>query len=312
MNPILLHPDSPHHAHRRMIESVDGSFVQASGGGPIDRIREAYKKDLSDEIVIAEGAAPLFQAAWMKIFGNLDTLLYLAADEGMMNIVGDVDHYGLQEDIAHSWAYRYVDGVLGVSPRLVSEARTTGRPTRLIFPSTTDERWRALGETDTDLENERVLSIGSHTENNNFGVLCNINHKIDIVGERTGEIDCGEVQGHGFVSEERLLDFFSTSGLFVLPATEQPFPVVVLEAMRAGIPPLISTGTGTAPYVQTVAPQLVKSPDEIAESIHWYSELEVSNRKKLSEASRSMSQKFSPDNSRRTFREKYNELLMEV
>lgn len=312
MNPILLHIDSPHHAHRRMIESVDGSFVQTSGGGPIDRIREAYKKDLSGEIVIAEGAAPLFQAAWMKIFGNLDTLLYLAADEGMMNIVGDVDHYGLQEDIAHSWAYRYVDGVLGVSPRLVSEARTTGRPTRLIFPSTTDKRWRALGETDTDLENERVLSIGSHTENNNFGVLCNINHKIDIVGERTGEIDCGEVQGHGFVSEERLLDFFSTSGLFVLPATEQPFPVVVLEAMRAGIPPLVSTGTGTAPYVQMIHPNLVRAPENISESIEWYMQLELNPRRELSKSTREVGKRFSPDRSRKTFQQKYSELIREL
>ena len=312
MNPILLHPDSPHHAHRRLIESVDGSFVQADSGGVVERIQSAYTTDLSGEIVIAEGAAPLFEAAWMKIFGNLDTLIYLAADEGLMNIVGDVDHYGTQEKIAHSWAYRYVDGVLGVSPRLVSEARTTGKPTRLVFPSTTEDRWETLGDIDPGLNTDQIFSIGSHTPNNNFVSLAGMEYDVDLIGEGTDKLDYPNLRGHGFLPEDEFLDFFRESSLFVMPATEQPFPVVVLEAMRAGIPSIVSNGTGTAPYLQTVHPKLARDTREIEESIEWYMELDQSDRKRLSESAREMANKFSPERSVRGFRLKYTELIKEL
>jgi len=80
----------------------------------------------------------------------------------------------------------------------------------------------------------------------------------------------GNIKFHGYVSEETLIDLYSTSDVFVFPNYPQTWGLAVFEAMACGTPVICSTGAGahevlTNGYDAILVPP--KSPDKIAENI---------------------------------------------
>lgn len=309
----------PHHAHEAMGEAVDAEFVELDRGTPLERISAARRLDVGDRPVITEGGKPLFQAAWMKIFGNCGAIIHLAADETLMNIFTPLEHYRRIDRLSHYWAHRYVDGVLAVSPRLTAEARALGvEHVKTIHPFPTPEKWRRLGEIEPDFGSNTLLAVGSNVSKNNFRVLESIvdgsDHDIhiDVVGPRTDEIDADGVTGHGFVDEETFYDRYESSQCFVLPARSQAFPVSTLEAMRAGFPTFVTDETGTQPYIGKVHPKFVRSPAALSASIDWFLELDIERKECISREIRQMASFFEPERGIETFRDAYEQLLERI
>jgi glycosyltransferase involved in cell wall biosynthesis len=65
---------------------------------------------------------------------------------------------------------------------------------------------------------------------------------------------------------------YADSSVFVLPAIEDGYPLVVLEAMASGRPVVVSENTGTKDAVRDgvdgfVVP--IRSPDALAEKLQW-------------------------------------------
>jgi len=52
----------------------------------------------------------------------------------------------------------------------------------------------------------------------------------------------------GYINREKKIELFSNNDLFVLPSEEEAFPIVLLEAMNAGIPS-IATNVGAIPEI---------------------------------------------------------------
>jgi len=56
--------------------------------------------------------------------------------------------------------------------------------------------------------------------------------------------DC--VVFHGHISEEKLVEFYSTSDIFVFPNYPQTWGLAVFEAMGCGTPVVVSTSCGAS------------------------------------------------------------------
>jgi len=321
-SPAMFYYGKIHHSHRAMAESVDAELIQVEGGSPINRIRAARQLDVGERPIITEGGIPLFQAAWMDIFGNCGPVIHLAADEALMNIFSALDHYSVTTRVAHAWAHRHVDAVLGVSPRLVSEARAFGTDvTKLIHPFPTQKKWDTLGEINPKLDSQQVLAVGSYREKNNFEILQEIANEtdseieFDVVGPDTELLtETRSVTTHGFVDESEFFDLYKKSGAFILPAIAQPFPVSTLEALRAGLPPFVTTETGTSDFIQKVHPKLVSglSVPQISASLDWYFDLERNEHEHLSTEVRSMGDRFNPAQGKETFKIAYQQAMEEL
>jgi len=78
------------------------------------------------------------------------------------------------------------------------------------------------------------------------------------------------VKFHGYVPEKTLIDFYSTSDIFVFPNYPQTWGLAVFEAMACGTPVICTTGAG-AHEVLTDGHNAIlvppKSPEKIAENI---------------------------------------------
>jgi glycosyltransferase involved in cell wall biosynthesis len=288
----------------------------------MNRIRAASRLNVGERPIITEGGRPLFQAAWMDIFDNCGPVIHLAADEALMNIFSPLDHYSVTTRVAHAWAHRHVDAVLGVSPRLVSEARAFGTDvTKLIHPFPTQNKWDQLGELNPKLDSQQILAVGSYRNKNNFEILQEIANEADseiefvVVGPDTESLtETRSVTTRGFVDKTEFFDLYKESGAFILPAIAQPFPVSTLEALRAGLPPFVTTETGTSNFIQKVHPKLVSgvSAPQIAASLDWYFDLERTERETLSTEVRSMGNRFNPAQGKETFKIAYQQAVEEL
>lgn len=319
MTPVMLYYGDLHHAHEAMAESVDAELVQIEAGGPLGRIRAARNLDLGDRPVIIEGGIPLFQAAWMDVFGNCGPIVHLAADEALMNIFNGLDHYEITDRVAHAWAHRRVDAVLAVSPRLASEARVFGTEhVKVIHPFPDSWKWNNLVGNEPNLASDRILAVGSNRPKNNLEMLnaigenCREEIRFDVVGPHTDHLKRTKyVEPHGFVSQERFIELFSGAKAFVLPAVSQPFPVSTLEAMIAGLPPFVTDETGTSPFMRKIHPKLVQNntPESFANAIDWYSGLDLKRRQSMSDRTRKMGEFFDRDTGKEMFAEAYAQVM---
>jgi glycosyltransferase involved in cell wall biosynthesis len=102
-----------------------------------------------------------------------------------------------------------------------------------------------------------------------------------------------------------LAPYFQSHALFLLPGRGDCFPTVVLEAMAAGMVPMVSEFTGNKEVVGEVSDHLV-TPIEvgaIADRIGWYFQLDAAERETLSARSRQVASRFSEEAGVRNFRQ---------
>lgn len=75
---------------------------------------------------------------------------------------------------------------------------------------------------------------------------------------------------HGHTKEEKLIDLYSTSDIFVFPNYPQTWGLAVFEAMGCGTPVIVSTGCGASEVLTDGEDALLvppKSPEKIADAI---------------------------------------------
>lgn len=78
------------------------------------------------------------------------------------------------------------------------------------------------------------------------------------------------VKFHGHVSEEKLIELYSTSDIFVFPNYPQTWGLAVFEAMGCGTPAIVSTGCGASEVLTDGENALLvppKSPSKIADAV---------------------------------------------
>ncbi|MGX5357813.1 glycosyltransferase [Kocuria sp. KH4] len=71
----------------------------------------------------------------------------------------------------------------------------------------------------------------------------------------------GRITWSGSVAPEKTLERMRKAAVYVLPSTDEPFPMAVLEAMSLGLPVIVTDTCGLAPMVQEQSAGIVCSDD---------------------------------------------------
>jgi glycosyltransferase involved in cell wall biosynthesis len=78
--------------------------------------------------------------------------------------------------------------------------------------------------------------------------------KGDLLSEMKQKVSTLNISSHfhfpGFVAESEIAELFRASDVFVMPSTSEPFGIVTLEAMQAGVPVVISKQSGVSEVVK--------------------------------------------------------------
>ncbi len=263
----------------------------------------------------------MFQAVWMKHFGNCGPIVHLAADETISNIFDNYQHYSTLERLVHLVEHRYVDGVIGISEEICTKARILGVDSvEHVPPFTTRQKYEELTDITPSLETRQILVVGSNAEKNNLRCLQDVADETDtdvtfeVVGPMTEELGSQNVNGHGFVDEQSFFQKFQESSLFVMPAISQMFCVGVLEAMHAGIPPIVTKNVGARTVVEQVDSRFITETNvkRISDTIDMYFEMSAEERSTLSEEFRDVADHFDPESGIERFSVAYDRLLQNV
>lgn len=316
--PVMLHYGNVHHAHKVMAKSIDAELISVPGGDPLSRIITAKEMDLGDRPVVLEGGRTLFEAAWMKRFGNCGVIIHLASDETLMNVVNRLEHYSNLDRLVHFWCHRYVDGAICISPRLETEVRAIGvKETKIAYPTTDKWRYEMLQGVTPDFSSNRILGVGSNRKKSNFQILpevreCMENDVVfDLIGPETDNIDYEGIRGHGFVDQDEFEELFGSVHCFVLPGYSHGFAVSVTEAMLAGLPAVTTDEVGAQYFLNKIHPKLVQGVEapQIAEALDWILDMDSVEKMEMSQKSRGMARLFTLETMEREFVNAYDDIV---
>jgi glycosyltransferase involved in cell wall biosynthesis len=117
------------------------------------------------------------------------------------------------------------------------------------------------------------------------------------------------VRVRGYV--DRLADAFSPASLFVQPSRVDAFPVSTLEAMRAGVPPLVTRTTGTRSEAREIDEALVveTSVDGLRDGIRRYFGRDADERRAFARRARERGARFDAESRTAAFREAFRDVL---
>jgi glycosyltransferase involved in cell wall biosynthesis len=215
----------------------------------------------------------------------------------------------------HLWALRNYDALICEGRMTVDMAHQLlgdkHPPIYETFIGTPAERVESLLKVEPDLDSRRIVCIANgpgefrkHYKGLDLmidavSIAADADPAIefDILGEWEREIVEELTAGIPPAARERIrfrgrvdgiADWFRESSLYLQCARGDAFPTATIEAMSAGLVPLVSEWTGTRQIVSEVCYRLIAPLDaaEIAERISWYFALDADDRSQLSGRSR--------------------------
>ena len=332
----MLYQD-PHPAHRGFAEAIDADLVDYHRlpVGPLgDTIAEDVLNGLrypDYDVYLVEGSRPLY-AALTRRFTGRGKLVYLCADHGLHEL-GSTEFEGdsalksligrFGTPAVRAVARRGIDGVVAVSEFAAEFTRPIvgpDTPIMVAHPYIQPENYDSLAAVTPAPNNNVAVTVGRSWRYKGVDLLVDAwptvreafpDAELHVVGsghpEAYGEVD--GVRRRGYV--EALADAFAPASLFVQPSRVDTFPVSTLEAMRAGLVPLVTETTGTRSEARAIDPLLVVSTDtaSLADGVCDFFGRGPDERRALSKQARDRGQRFDPDSRKAAFREAFEEIL---
>jgi glycosyltransferase involved in cell wall biosynthesis len=335
----MLHQD-PHPAHRGFAEAVGADLVDYHrlSVGPLEgTVGEDFLNGLAYpdyDVYLAEGSRPLY-GALVRRFTRGGKLVYLCADHGLYQL-GNADFEGSSTlkslvgrfgtPAVRAAGRRGIDGVLAVSEFAAEFTRPVvgaGTPIEVAHPFVQPETYEALGDVDPDLESNVAVTVARPWHYKGVDMLVDAwsrvreefpDAELHVVGGGHPEsyAETPGVRVRGYV--EDLADAFAPASLFVQPSRMDTFPVSTLEAMRAGLPPLVTRTTGTRSEAREIDPSLVVETNEYALSrgVREYFARDSDDRRALADWARTRGARFDLESRTATFREAFRAVLKEL
>ncbi len=194
-------------------------------------------------------------------------------------------------DLARSWARDYLDVPFEIVHPPIADAKydalepigrgleSVGSGSEEADAATASPRTDGAG-TERSAEPTRILHAGTVSDRaavakKNVDLLARVvasrsDWELRLLGSGHDEFaysDLPGVEAIGYLELEAFASEFATADVYVQPSSGDAFPVASLEAMLAGLPTVVSTGTGTREIVEDVDPLLVRAPT--ARDIRW-------------------------------------------
>lgn len=167
---------------------------------------------------------------------------------------------------------RYVDGVITVSELARSDVvRSFDGPVGVVRPFMADDTFNELSSISPSYGESTLVTVGTYREHKGTDQL------VDSWGEVRAEHPNAELRlvGEGYPNRfetvpgvtcrgyvESLADALSEASGYIHPARFDASPVSTLEAMAAGLPPLVTLETGTRTEASRLSERLVLPVDQ--------------------------------------------------
>lgn len=287
------------------------------------------------DVYVTENDAVLYAAPILKRRFPDATVIHLAASDRLLGYAFSprpddtrfratkrrtnrhVDTAILQRLLVH-----YCDGAVAVSTFARDRIRAfagSSIPVRVANPYVQPAVYASLASVEPDLESDVAVMVGEWRDHKGVDLLVDAwpmvrerhpNAELRLVGRLFpgSYADVPGVTVRGFV---RSLDReFASASLCVHPAHIEAFGVSVVEAMRAGLPTVVTETTGARSAVEDVDESLVVQPTAraLAERVSEYFSTDVATRRALSEASRAASDPYDEATKTREFQAAFGTL----
>ncbi|MEM0203523.1 MAG: glycosyltransferase family 4 protein [Archaeoglobaceae archaeon] len=323
----------PHPSHKGFAEAVNAKFCHYHGKFKDLRIPRALKSFFGGltlpkaDIYLAEGGAPLLPI-WIKKRSHKALNIEIVGDETFM--VFEETSKELRKDYpwyvnkVHKITMKSIDGAIAVSKMAEESIRKyLDIPTSVVYPYIEPELYERLRNVNPNIESFNIISVGYARSSKGMDILL---QAFKIVKK---EVDSAELfivgKGHprewekfegvhvlGYVQD--LATYFEKCSLFVQSSRADTFPVATLEALRAGLPVIVTEKVGTKEVVENLRKDFVRkvSAEDIAEGILNYFDLSISKKVELSKKARELSEPFNKEEMCKRFREEFWKIVDEI
>lgn len=335
-----------HPSHRGFQETVgaDPLLFSAASVGPLSGTvvenavaavrssfpeRDVYVLENADAVYAAPLIKNAHAGASVVLMGAAHTLFGLdgydfASDALPKAAIRRADRL-LDTAAVGSLVRRYVDGTLAVSSLVAERVRSFApeTPVRSVRPYVQPEVGSRLDAVTPDLDANRAVTVSAARDHKGVDLLVEAwpavrervpDATLHVVGsghpEEYAETPGVEVRGY----VEDLAAELGSASLYVHPARADAFGVSVIEAMRAGVVPLVTETTGAAPVVADVAADLVvePTPDALAAGVADAFERPTAERERRSAAARERAAPYDEQTQRSAFAEAFRDLLADI
>jgi glycosyltransferase involved in cell wall biosynthesis len=331
----MLYQD-PHPAHRGFAAAIGADLVDFRGHAP-DALGDSLPADAVNglripryDAYLVEGSRPLYAALVHRVVRR-SRLVYLCADHGLYSLgrgfEGDstvkslVGRFGAPA--VRGVGRRFVDGVVAVSEFAADFTRPVvgpGTPIEVAHPYVQPDAYDALGAVDPAVDGSVAVTVGRPARYKGVDLLVDAwptvreahpDAELHVVGgghpESYADVDGVRVRGY----VEALGDALAPASLYVQPSRMDTFPVAVLEAMRAGLPPLVTDRTGTRSEARAIDDSLVvpATAAGLAEGVTAYFDRDADDRRALAARARERGATFDADTRLPAFRAAFQAVL---
>jgi len=273
------------------------------------------------DIYLIDGDISLFIAVVKKIFLREKCKIIVRVNNALFS------RYGLSryKIVLAKFLTRRIDGVISVSPLIDEDVKKSGIPSRIVYSFLKDTSFFKIKP---DFENENILGIGTTVnmrtgtdilvdafklakqKDENIGKLFVLGHKFVI----KNLIEKNENEDIEFTGYRNPKDYMKKCSVFVHPARFEPGPNTVIEAMAAGLVPIVSNKTGHKYIVEKIDRKLVVNslnPADYAYTI-LYLLKDKKELEKLSTKCKDIAKEYTKEKQTEKFRTAFFDLLREI
>lgn len=336
---MIYYGDEPHPAHQGFAEIIGSDTIscipnETNNKSILSKLYELYNGCTFDyDVLISEGSRPMIASSLGKKLNNT-TLIYLCSDQFFydLNFLSeDTILTYMRKNLINSIFNNTVDGIIAVSEFASEFMRTvTGnsKPIRIVHPYIQKDRFNKLGNIDPLLDSKTAITISS-ASTGMVGEYKGVDLMIegwDTVRQKFPEATLRIVgEGHPSHYEDKegvvidgyvdsISEVMSKASLYIQPSRADTYPVVVLEALRAGLPSVVTQTTGNRSEIRTIDPKMVTRPtsESLASAVNYYFSLSEGEKYKRSKISSKKGEIYHPNIWTTEFLRQFRSIIAEI